>query len=318
MQSESAIRVFAAWYDSLPIRKDTGGAARGTVAAALVVLAHLKDQYDLDLDAHRAPGGSQVKGAGRAAVRRILSDFGETRPFLSEGGRTNRGALGAIETMLEALGQLCLNELPSENRSAVLTELQEFLVNKVREYHSRQRLTIAYAPALSTRQFIQELFSIAREHGKEGPVAEYIVGAKLQLRFPGVEVRNVSFSTADTQLGEPGDFYVKDTVFHVTVAPMLPVYEKCKSNLDQGLRVYLLVPDRIVFGTRQNAEGIIPGRIGVESIESFVAQNLDELGSFSNPGLRRELLKLLDLYNERVDAVEADKSMLIEIPRNLL
>jgi len=217
----------------------------------------------------------------------------------------------------EVIQRTSLERLSLEDRTVVLTELQNILVNKVREYDSRQRLTIVYEPAQSTRQFIQDLLSVAREHGKEGPVAEYIVGAKLQLRFHDLEVRNVSFSTADTQSGEPGDFSIADTVFHVTVAPMLPVYEKCKSNLDQGMRVYLLVPERVVFGTRQNVEGIIPGRIGVEAIESFAAQNLDELGSFSSAGLRNELLKLLVMYNKRVDAVDLDKSMLIEIPKNL-
>jgi hypothetical protein len=283
-----------------------------------VVLERLKDCYDLSLGAHRTPGGAQVQGASRAAVERILAGYGETRRYLREGSRTNRGALGFIEKLLLALDQANLNNLHTIDRNDVLIQLQLILVDKVRDYHSRQRLEIVYEPAQSTRQFMQTLLSVAREHGKEGPVAEYIVGAKLQLRFPDIAVRNVSFSTADLQSGEPGDFYVEDTVFHVTVAPMLPVYDKCKSNLDQGLRVYLLVPDRSVVGTRQNVDSIISGRVGVESIESFVAQNLDELGSFSNAGLRQELLKLFELYNGRVDAVEPDKSMLIEIPQNLL
>ena len=312
------ISSFSAWYDTLPIRRESGGVARGTIGAALVVLERLKDCFDLNLEAHRAPRGSQVRGASGTAVQKILADFGETRRFLSEGGRTNRGALGDIERMLQALSNSNLEQLPTKERNDVLTQLQMILVSKVSGYHSRQRLTVVYDPAQSTRHFIEKLLTVAREHGKEGPIAEYIVGAKLQIRFPELEVRNASFSTADTQLGEPGDFYIRDTVFHVTVAPMLPVYEKCKFNLDKGLRVYLLVPERVVFGTRQNIEGIIPGRIGVESIESFVAQNLDELGSFSNTGLRQELLKLFEMYNQRVDAVEADKSMLIDIPQNLL
>lgn len=218
----------------------------------------------------------------------------------------------------EVMQRASLGRLSPEDRNNILTELQKILEDRLGEYPSGQRLTMAYDPTKSTRRFIQEILSVAREQGKEGPVAEYLVGAKLQLRFPDIEVRNVSYSTADTQLGEPGDFHIRDTVFHVTVAPMLPVYEKCKSNLDQGLRVYLLVPDSSVAGSRQIAEGIISGRMGVEPIESFVAQNLDELGSFSNAGLRKELLRLFQMYNQRVDDVEADKSMLIDIPQNLL
>ena len=224
----------------------------------------------------------------------------------------------ALELAGDVMQRNGLERLSPEDRSIFLTEIQDFVGDSVTEYPSRQRLTFVYEPAQSTRRLIQEFLSVAAAHGKEGPVAEYIVGAKLQLRFPDIEVRNVSFSTADTQLGEPGDFYIRDTVFHVTVAPMNPVYDKCKANLDQGLRVYLLVPDGKVAGTRQNVEGIIPGRVGVESIESFVAQNLDELGTFSNMGLRQELLKLFEMYNRRVNEVESDKSMLIEIPPNLL
>ena len=223
-----------------------------------------------------------------------------------------------VQELAEEVMQLAsLERFSLEDRNSIITGLQQILVDEIGEYHNRQRRTIVYDPAKSTRQFLDEALSVARDHGKEGPVAQYLVGAKLQLRFPDIEIRNVSFSTADVQSGEPGDFYVGDTVFHVTVAPMLPVFEKCKLNVDQGLRVYLLVTEQSLVGARQNAEGVSPGRIGVESIESFVAQNVDELSSFSFQGLQQEVRGLLVMYNQRVDAVEADKSMLIDIPQNL-
>jgi hypothetical protein len=150
-----------------------------------------------------------------------------------------------------------------------------------------------------------------------GAVAQYLIGAKLQLRFPELKVSNDSFSTADDQLGRKGDFLIGDTAFHVTVAPMQAVYDKCKSNLDAGYRVYLLVPEDKVVGARQNAEVVAAGKISVEAIESFVGQNIEELSTFAQKKLLVRLLKLLQTYNERVDAAEADKSMLIEIPGNL-
>ncbi|WP_134217370.1 DUF4928 family protein [Pelotomaculum sp. FP] len=84
-----------------------------------------------------------------------------------------------------------------------------------------------------------------------------------------------------SQLGRPGDFLVGDTAFHVTVAPMPAVYEKCKRNIEDGFRVYLLVPDRSLIGAKQNAETVAPGKITVESIEPFVGQNIEELSVFS-------------------------------------
>jgi hypothetical protein len=137
------------------------------------------------------------------------------------------------------------------------------------------------------------------------------------LRFPGIAIGDSSYSTADNQLGRPCNFHIGDTAFHVTVAPMPAHYEKCQQNLNDGLRVYLLVPDRILNGARQNAELLMPGKIAVESIESFVSQNIDELSAFSKKQLAAGFKLLLETYNKRVDASEVDKSILIDLPKNL-
>ncbi|MGH9690037.1 MAG: DUF4928 family protein, partial [Candidatus Acidiferrales bacterium] len=95
------------------------------------------------------------------------------------------------------------------------------------------------------------------------------------------------------------------------------VIEKCKTNLEAGRRAYLLVPDDLLIGTRQNAELLAQGRIAVESIESFVGQNIEELSTFSLGQIAERFRRLLELYNHRVNEVESDKSMLIELPPNL-
>jgi uncharacterized Fe-S cluster-containing radical SAM superfamily protein len=55
----------------------------------------------------------------------------------------------------------------------------------------------------------------------------------------------------------------------------------------------------------------------VQSIEGFIGQNLNEIAAFSRDAFKKQFKALLDLYNKRVAAVEADKSLLIEIPENL-
>jgi len=312
-----AHEAFRDWYTSLPLIHGGKIPAKGTIAGALVVLDRLQEDFNLSIEAHTAKGGSQIAGAGRAAVTSILERFGETRPFLQEGGRTNRGLRGEIKRLLDAVAGAGLDQLPETSRNEVLKELQKILVQRVHEYHDLQRLEVSYEPSKSTWQFICELLDAARETGKDGPVAQYLVGAKLQLRFPQIKISNESFSTADTQLGRFGDFHIGNTVFHVTVSPALLVYEKCKRNLKEGLQVYLLVRDKDVVGTKQNAENTAPGQIAVESIEAFVSQNLDELAAFSNQGRATELKQLLGMYNSRVDKVEMNKSLMIEIPANL-
>lgn len=317
---EIAMVAFVDWYQE---QKPYGGfPAKGTISGALVVLDRLKNTYDLDIDFHTAQGGAQIKGASGETVKRILSQFGETRRFVSEGGRTNRGLRGAIKSMLDTLRNVSLDELPSDQRNAVLEYLQLFLVEKVGEFHNRERIKFVYDPSVSTWQVIHNLLELANQDGKEGPVAQHLVGAKLHLRFPDIQISNESYSTSDEQLGRRGDFNMGDTIFHVTVAPMLGVYEKCLRNIDQGFRAYLLVSDKRLIGARQNAEtiaqGRLAGRITIESIESFVSQNIEEIALFSKDKLAMGLLRLLETYNKRVEAVEIDKSMLIEIPHGMV
>lgn len=315
---KEVLRILELWWNNLPVYSATGGTpAKGTVAGALAVLERLKENFVLELDAHTAKGGSQIKGASGTAVKRILAAFDESRPFVSEGGRTNRGLRNDIKNLLDALNKAGLESLSSENRRDILRECQQFLVEKVKDFHNRQRLRPIYDPSKSTWQYVRDLLNLARDTGKEGPIAQYLVGAKLQLRFPNEKIRNESYSTSDDQSNLPGDFVVGNTAFHITVAPMPPVYDKCARNLNDGFRVYLLVPDRSLAGARQNADLGFPGKIAVESIESFVAQNIEEISTFSKTKLSSGIRSLLETYNARVAAVEFDKSMLIDIPPNL-
>jgi hypothetical protein len=315
---KKALASFNAWYDILPHPiRGVDAPAKGSIAVGLVLLERLQTAFDLSLNAHLAPGGAQIQGASGAAVRRILATFGESRPFVSEGGRTNRGSPTIAAGLLNALRDAGLEALPPGERAVILRELQALLVQAVRDFHNRERLKPPYDPAQSTRQFVAGLLALADETGKRGPVAQYLVGAKLRLRFPNADVRNQSFAAADDPSGQPGDFALGDAAFHVTVAPTPGLYEKCQRNLQQGRRVYLLVTDDLVVGARQNAAATAPGRIAVESIESFVAQNIEELGDFSRARVAFSLRRLLETYNARVDAVEIDKSMMVEIPVNL-
>ncbi len=281
-------------------------------------MERLKEEYSVDIESHTARGGAQVKGASGTAVKKILGAFGETRRFVAEGGRTNRGLRGDMKAMLEAIGKARLEDLGKSERIPVLNELQEFLVERVKEFHSRQLLECKYSSNESAYQFVGAILRVAKTRGKEGPVAQYLVGAKLELRFPSYQIENKSYSTADAPQDRPGDFLVGDTVFHVTVAPTIAVLEKCQQNIQDDLSPWLLVPERTTALFRPEAEATVLGRFTLSSIESFVAQNVAELAGFSGDMLPEQLLLLIEIYNKRVEAVELDRSMLIEVPSSLL
>jgi hypothetical protein len=308
---------FIDWYNSLKVVKANNGPANGSIATALVVLNRLQEIYNLDFSTHIAVGGMQIKGASGSAVAAILKSFGEERPFAKEGGRTNRGGPSEVRLLLETLKQLKLENLTETERNAVLETMKLFLVNRVRDFHNRQKIKLTFNSSLSTWHIIHNLLAEATAEGKAGYVAQHLVGAKLQLRFPDIVVSNQGGSTADMQTQRPGDFLIGHTSFHVTVAPMQPVFDKCRHNLGQGYKPFLLVPDSKLIGARQIAEQVSEQQISVESIESFLSQNINELSTFNKDKLSVSFKELVTIYNHRVDEIETDKSLMIELPSNL-
>lgn len=304
------------WYKGLK-KHSHGFPARGTVAGALAVTERLKKEFKLDLNFHTAKGGTQIAGASGHALEKILAQLGEKRKFLVEGGRTNRGLRSEIGKFLAAIEALGLSDLGVKKRAIALEEVQKFLLIRVQEFFNRERIKFVYTLEKSTAHIVGDILEATRASGKEGAVAQYLVGAKLQLRFPEIEVSNDSFSSADTQAGRHGDFLIQDTAFHVTVAPMAGVFDKCVANLNGGKRAFLLVPARSVEGARQNANSVANGRIDVAAIESFVGFNVDEISMFGKGASAKALAKLLETYNQRVQKTETDLSLMIDIPANL-
>ena len=68
--------------------------------------------------------------------------------------------------------------------------------------------------------------------------------AKLQLRFPSEKIGTDHANATDLQAGDAGDFQIGDTKFHVTVASMEHLIERCEENLRYGFRPIILTVDR--------------------------------------------------------------------------
>jgi hypothetical protein len=177
-------------------------------------------------------------------------------------------------------------------------------------------LTPIYDPDLVAWKFIRDLVKAAQDHGQEAGVTRHLVGAMLHLVFPDAVQDNPTGQVAG-QTVSLGDYLVGDTVFHVIMTPVLPVYDHCRENIEQGFQVFLLVTDKYFCGTRQNAEILLPGKIMVASIESFICQALERLAGFYRNEMKRMLRQLLETYNERVKNLAAGQAPRIQLPRNL-
>ena len=145
---------------------------------------------------------------------------------------------------------------------------------------------------------------------------QHLVGAKLECALGPGKFEHNSFSTADAPGGRVGDFALEDVVIHVTTSPGEAVIEKCRDNLNDGLRPILVTMQKgltVAEGLSENA-GIVD-RIDVFEIEQFVALNLYEMGQFKAGGRKAAVVKLVEHYNAVVKAFETDPSLMIEIRR---
>ena len=288
------------------------------LCAALAVLERMRHTYPLLPTDYITPKG-QVRGLGGPSIARILARHGERRPYLSEGGRTTRGSRPSAEALVHRFNNAVYQAAPDMNRNPTLDILQQWIVRKIQEtYLDRQRLKVDLNSRDPFRVVVKHILDAASEVGKMGPVAQHLVGAKLQIRFPTLEVPNYSATTADAQLGRHGDFEIDQTVFHVTVAPADPLFQKCESNRRLGYRVVVLVPNAKREAALQLAD--VKGlreAIDIFGLEDFLGQNLGEVGQFSEDRIAATWRELLETYNQRVRQVEPDSGLLIEIPAGL-
>jgi DNA (cytosine-5)-methyltransferase 1 len=77
----------------------------------------------------------------------------------------------------------------------------------------------------------------------------------------------------------------------------------------------LVVP--VVAWLEHNLLSPLLQRGTMQSIKAFVGQNLEEIGNFARQQRTAGLRRLIETYNVRVEAVDPDPALRIEIPPNL-
>lgn len=315
--TERGLRAVREWYEGLPQQKG-GFPPRGAIGCAICVLDRLKSEFTLDPKDHETGNQGQVAFASKERLRGVLSTFGIEREYVGDAVRTNRANLGHVRELLEQIDKASIADVGEDDRREALHAMQGFLVDRISDYFARKRIEFDFEAATPPRVIIADILTNAASRGQDGYVAQHLVGAKLAARFPNLTIQNFPVSAKDEGIGRSGDIHVGNTLFHVTVAPADAVLRKCEANLKAGFSVFLLVTDAKLDAARQLADvqGIAE-RISVESLESFVGQNVAEQSEFSRPQFVTELGRLLHIYNQRVKEAETDRSLMIEIPASL-
>jgi hypothetical protein len=297
---------------------------RNRLGVMLVLTRKALEAYPLDEDDYITDGGGQVKGLSGPAVQKILEVHGIDRVLSSEGGRTSRGTVNFAReyaAFLNGLDKGPLGHAGEAVKREAFGSVEARLVELVKAHFALQKLAIQINPELSPTAIVAAILDAAKERQAEipgstalGAVAQHLVGAKLALRFPDVDVGNHPYTAADEQTARAGDFQVGDGVFHVTVAPGEAVVSKCAQNIGAGLRPVLIVPANKLAMAAGHAEELgVEGRLDIYDLERFVSANLSEMAGYSFAGVREGFARLIEVYNERLQAVETDHSLMIKL-----
>jgi hypothetical protein len=147
-----------------------------------------------------------------------------------------------------------------------------------------------------------------------GVVERHLVGATLQQRHPGIVVPNNPGHAGDAQTGRSGDFPLKDVSYHVTATDGKEATERCKQNIGAGVHPVLLVPRRYLENARVRADVAgIQDRVSILAIEDFITQNIIEMSTSQQKDFFSTLKAIIDEYNRRLEEVETDMSLRIEL-----
>lgn len=264
----------------------------------LGLLERLREAPTLHIDAHKAASGMQLI-EHNAFVDKALARFGVVSPVQEKGRRSNN--LHAwVSSLFEWLGQAGFAKGQVAVNEDLLLGAQEVAAKRLAVINEDKPLIARYNRGTAVA-IVTDLLDQAQEKKRAKDVAEYLVGAKLELRFgEGV----VTPKNVNTPSGANlADFRIGNMAIEVTT-----VERPDKSHLDQlagilgntNLQVWFLtrLRDRERWQTAIDAMfEALSSRVVVADVETFVGQNITEIGKFRTDDVRAELARLFDRYS---------------------
>ncbi|KDY80311.1 MULTISPECIES: DUF4928 family protein [Enterobacteriaceae] len=315
--TEAYLAAAKSWYEGE--RAKSGSINTNVMNAGLIVSRMMADGMPITDERLYSEGKSQVRGLSGSTISKILEQHGETRVFTREGGRTSRGTIFLAAAFRDVLNNTQVNENEPVDAALVSNQLEAFFTQCVRlDYFDKQRITVDLDYSKPVSSVVSDILKAAAERSDKptGAVLQHLIGAKLQLRFPDVKIGNDRANAADLHTDREGDFQVGTTAFHVTTAPMEKLITRCVENKRAGYRPVILTLESKVIAARQMADNVgMSEQIAVQAAETFIGNNIEEIAIYDGDKIREGLARLIRTYNTRLNAIEIDKSLMIDEPR---
>jgi hypothetical protein len=304
MSTTSKTTAFEAFLKTQMKKGDRFVPAR--LQAALALLERLRDFPALALDKHLSQSGSAGLQGHETYGARALQRL-QLQPINKNHGRRSSNLSAWGQELLDAVGGLDFGNANAKVRGQIVDQVQGIFAAPLRTIIEEDPLEV-HLRGRTAEAVISDLLLAAEEKGKSGDVAQYLVGAKLALRFKReipVHPANKSDRTSHVDpTPRLGDFEIENAVIEVAVGlPDDKHLHQIAEILDKSdAEVWLLTrADRVPTWKNEleAAEGVETKRVVVTSVEAFVGQNITELGEFSAKGKAEQLRALFELYNTR-------------------
>jgi hypothetical protein len=275
----------------------------------------IENGLPLNADSLVTDQNGQVKGLGKGTIQRILNDHGISRVLAKEGGRTSRGSMGRMKSYVSFL-----NGLPQTDVET-LKKIEQYWIERINDLFNSDPFKLTRDRYISLSAAIASLLHQAEKRQKEGhgtmyvgAMMQHLVGAKLQLVLKDVAIEHHGFSVSDDSTSRAGDFFVGNAAIHVTATPTEGLLQKCKENLEMGIRPIIVTKGKGVVGAQNLAELFeIQSRIDVYEIEQFVSLNLYEKFSFRVANQEATIAEYLEIYNSIIEEHETAQNLKIEL-----
>jgi Domain of unknown function (DUF4928) len=272
---------------------------------ALALLERLRDTPALRLDAHKRSNSSGLDShetfGANAHGRLALDVINKTH------GRRSSDVGGWGQELLDLLAQSGFANATRTAKAAMIDAAQRRIARAVRSILEQEPLEVRLK-GRSAEAVIQDVLTQAEAKGKAGDVAQYLVGAKLMLRLDReIPVRGSNVGDRKSRRdssARTGDFEIENATIEVAMG--LPdekhLLQAVEVLENAGLELWLLTRrDRVAVWRQEfdQVESLDVRRVVVAAVESFVGQNVTEMGAFSEEGRIAQLRRLFTLYNER-------------------
>lgn len=273
--------------------------------AGLALLERLRETPSLKLDDHLARAKSGLvshetfgnKAHARLGLALVNKNHGRRSSNLQDWG----------QPLLDILKSKGFRKACETDRLALIESAQQIFGKQLRSILEQEPLQVQIR-GRSAESVVSDVLDQAESKGKCGDVAQYLVGAKLRLRFKrDIAVRPVNKGDRKYRSDEnarAGDFELSDSMIEVAVGlPDEKHLSQIVEALDShNLEVWLLTRSHRVDVWKAELRQMLGlpelRRVVVAAIEAFVGQNVSELGEFSSKGKEHQFSALFSIYND--------------------